>query len=116
MQTRGSQKVCLIDNLSPTIGCDKLPTNGDVLSHYFYAKRELKEIKRDKIMCCGWSHGKKLICGESCVCVVKKVAEIHRKAGISTVRPDNMKAVLQKLVDRHKRLINLQKRDTKQEK
>ena len=109
-KTRKKKEIFLLKSISDKLNDNQLPSNKDILEHYYFLKSENPKIKDNTLLCCGFSHDFKLICEENCQCLVKKVTAIYEKAGIPTSRVDKVQKKMSELLAKHKKLIYLQKR------
>ena len=114
-KTRKKKEIFLLTSISGKLNDNQLPSNKDILEHYYFLKSENPKIKDNTLHCCGFSHDFKLICEENCQCLVKKVSAIYEKAGIPTSRVDKVQKKMTKLRAKHKKLISLQKRQNTKE-
>ena len=111
-----NRKVFLIEKLQSSIKEYVLPTNYDVLSHFYYLTNNKPNQMKRYLMACKISNSRELLCEKDCNCVASKIIKVYKLAGIPTVRGDKVLNKIQKLVKRHAGLEKLRKRDSEKEK
>ena len=114
-KTRKKKEIFLLKSISDKLNDNQLPSNKDILEHYYFLKSENPKIKDNTLLCCGFSQDFKVICEENCQYLVKKVTAIYEKAGVPTSRVDKVQKKMSELLAKHKKLISLQKRQNTKE-
>ena len=113
--TRTRTKIFLLNKTCEKIRDNQLPTNGDVLQHFYFLKAEYPKMAEKYLICCGISKKHALNCGENCLCLVSKITSIYEKAGLETIRVDVVQKEINDLLSKYKQLVSLQKRSSSTE-